>query len=33
MEFNKNHKDEAHITIPYIADEDLVKNSVAKLFK
>ena len=33
MEFNKKHKDEAHITIPYIADEDLVKNSVAKLFK
>ncbi len=33
MEFNKNHKDESHITIPYIADEDLVKDSVAKLFK
>lgn len=31
VEFNQKHED-AHITIPYLADEDLVKNSVAKLF-
>lgn len=32
VEFNKKHP-EAQITIPYVADEDLVKESVAKLFK
>ncbi|MBL7575898.1 urocanate hydratase [Peptoniphilus asaccharolyticus] len=31
IEFNKKHED-GHITIPYVADEDLVKNAVAKLF-
>ncbi|RVU55636.1 urocanate hydratase [Anaerosphaera multitolerans] len=33
IEFNKKHEDEAHITIPYLADEDLVKKSVAKVFE
>lgn len=33
MEFNKKHADEAHITIPYLVDDELVKNSVEKLFK
>lgn len=32
MEFNKKHP-EAHITIPYLTDEKLIKESVAKLFK
>lgn len=32
VEFN-NKREDGHITIPYIADEDLVKESVSKLFK
>lgn len=31
IEFNQKHED-GHITIPYVADEELVKNAVAKLF-
>ncbi|MBP2026171.1 urocanate hydratase [Peptoniphilus stercorisuis] len=33
MEFNKKHSGKSHITIPYIADEDLVKKSVKNIFK
>jgi len=32
IEFNKKHEDEAHITIPYLTDENLVKDSVSKIF-
>ena len=32
IEYNKMNPETDHITIPYLADEDLVKNEVAKLF-
>ncbi|CDI50507.1 urocanate hydratase [Clostridium tetani] len=33
LEYNKNNVGTDHITIPYIADEDLVKEAVEKVFK
>lgn len=33
IEFNENFKDTDHITIPYVADEDLVKGLVDKNYK
>ncbi len=33
IEFNKNNKDTDHITLPYVADDNLVKNLVEKKYK
>ncbi|MDM8312021.1 urocanate hydratase [Clostridium cadaveris] len=33
IEFNKNNKGTDHITIPYVADNDVVRNAVEKVFK
>ena len=33
LEYNKNNVGTDHITIPYVADEDLVKKAVEKVFK
>ena len=33
IEYNRLHQGTDHITIPYLTDEDLVKESVKKLFK
>jgi len=33
IEFNKMNEGTDHITVPYIADEDVVKSAVAKIFK
>ncbi|MDW8802384.1 urocanate hydratase [Clostridium sp. A1-XYC3] len=33
IEFNKANKGTDHVTIPYLADEELVKKSVSKYFK
>ncbi|KYP17633.1 MULTISPECIES: urocanate hydratase [Streptococcus] len=33
IEYNRLHEGTDHITIPYLTDEDLIKDSVAKLFK
>ncbi|SDK91954.1 urocanate hydratase [Clostridium cochlearium] len=33
LEYNKNNVGTDHITIPYLADEDLVKKAVEKVFK
>ncbi|RXI39304.1 urocanate hydratase [Clostridium tetani] len=33
LEYNKNNVGTDHITIPYIADEDIVKEAVEKVFK
>ncbi|MCT8976767.1 urocanate hydratase [Clostridium sp. CX1] len=33
IEFNKTNKGTDHVTIPYLADEELVKKSVSKYFK
>ena len=32
LEFNEANKGTDHITIPYLANEDSVKNAVAKIF-
>ena len=32
IEYNRLHAGTDHITIPYLADEDLVKEAVQKLF-
>lgn len=32
IEYNNNHKDTDHITLPYIADDDLVKGLVEKAY-
>ncbi len=33
IEFNETHKDTDHITLPYVADEELVKKTVEKVMK
>ena len=33
IEYNRLHQGTDHITIPYLTDEDLVKESVKKLFE
>jgi urocanate hydratase len=32
-EWNRKHKDRGHITLPYLADDDLVKNVVSQVVK
>ena len=32
IEYNKMNEGTDHITIPYVADDDLVNDAVAKLF-
>ena len=32
-EVNENQKSDYHITLPYVPDEDLVVETVAKVFK
>jgi urocanate hydratase len=33
IEFNKNNKETDHITLPYVADDKLVKDLVQKNYK